>query len=154
MIRKLSIALVVMTALVITVGATLAANAHYVVGPNVTYSESTNTITVSGKAAGLGNGAATAAASLTGSVDVFSRCYNGGGNKPQADNKQETIAVNALRDFDVRNGQVTFAFYITPVSTLTCPGKQVVVVESATYDLTLTWDDFASLFWHDADTII
>jgi len=140
--------------LVITVGATLAASAHYVVGPNVTYSGSTNTITVSGKAAGLGNGAATAAASLTGSVDVFSRCYNRGGNKPQADNKQETLPVDATNVFNVRNGQVTFSFAITPVSTLTCPGNQIVVVESATYDLTLTWTDFPSLFWHETGTII
>jgi hypothetical protein len=147
MIRKFTIALVVMAALVITVGSTLAASAHYVRGPDVIYSATTNTITVSGKAAGLGNGAASAAATLSGSVNIFSRCYTKSGNTPQAANKQETIPVDATRDFDIRNGQVTFSFDITPVSTLTCPGKQYVHVESLSYDLTLTWVGFPSLDW-------
>jgi hypothetical protein len=112
-------------------------------GPTV--SVGTNAITISGKAAGLGNAADTADASLTGTVDVFSRCYNRGGNKPQADNKQETINVNQNQTFDVRNGQVTFSSSVSPISTLTCPGNQVVVIESVAYNLNLTWPAFPSL---------
>jgi hypothetical protein len=131
--------------LVMTTGV-LGASPHYVQGPTVTVSSTS--LTVSGKAAGLGNAAATADASLTGTVDVFSRCYNKGGNKPQADNKQETINVSQNQTFDVRNGQVTFSFTVTPLSTLTCPGNQVVVIESVSYDLFLTWPAFPELNRH------
>jgi hypothetical protein len=145
-LRKTGILIAVLTALVITVGATLAANGHYVVGPNV--SVSNTALTISGKAAGLGQGSTTANWTLTGSVDVFSRCYNRGGNKPQADNKQETIAVNQTGSFAVNNGQVTFSISVSPLSTLTCPGNQIVVIESVSYDLYLTWPGFPSLNAH------
>jgi hypothetical protein len=131
--------------LVMTTGV-LAASPHYVQGPTVTVSSTA--LTVSGKAAGLGNAADTADASLTGTVDVFSRCYNRGGNKPQADNKQETINVTQNQTFDVRNGQVTFSFTVSPLSTLTCPGNQIVVIESVSYDLFLTWPAFPALNRH------
>jgi hypothetical protein len=140
--RMISLVGAVALTLVLTTGV-LAASAHYVQGPTVTVSNTA--LTVSGKAAGLGNADATADASLTGTVDVFSRCYNRGGNKPQADNKQETINVNQDQTFDVRNGQVTFSFTVTPLSTLTCPGNQQVKIESVSYDLTLTWPAFPAL---------
>jgi hypothetical protein len=89
------------------------------------------------QAAGLGN-VPSAEFSLTGTVDVFSRCYNRGGNRPQAENKQETVLVDATETFDVRNGQTTGSFTIAPLSSLTCPGNQVVVIESVAYDLTLS----------------
>ena len=146
MYRKTGIFIAVLTALIITAAATMAANGHYVVGPNV--SVSGTALTISGKAAGLGQGSTTADWTLTGSVDVFSRCYNKGGNKPQADNKQETLAVNQSGSFEVRNGQVTFSISISPLSTLTCPGNQVVVIESVSYDLQLTWPGFPSLDAH------
>jgi hypothetical protein len=143
MVRKFSIGAAVLAVLIVTASAVMAASPHYVQGPTV--SASSTSLTISGKAAGLGNASATADASLTGSVDVFSRCYNRGGNKPQADNKQETIAVNQNQTFDVRNGQVTFSFTVSPLSTLTCPGNQQVVVESVSWNLTLTWPGFPSL---------
>ena len=97
-----------------------------------------NALTVNFKAAGLGN-ATGATFTLTGTVQVYSRCYNRGGNKPQADNKQETIDVNQTQTFPVRNGQTTGSFTVTPLSTLTCPGNQVVVIESVDYsDLVLS----------------
>lgn len=135
MIRKLSIALVVMTALVITVGSTLAASPHFIGTPKLTVSG--NSINVTASIAGLGD-AEGATFSLDGSVDVFSRCYNRGGNKPQADNKQETIAVSQTETFPVRNGRTNVSFTITPLSTLDCPGNQVVVIESISWDLTLS----------------
>ena len=46
--------------------------------------------------------------------------------------------VKTANDFGVRNGSVSGSFSITPLSTLTCPGNQRVVIESVTYDLTLT----------------
>ena len=116
--------------------AAVAASPHFIGTPTATVSG--NALTVSFKAAGLGN-AAGATFNLTGNVEVFSRCYNNGGNKPQADNKQETIAVNQTQTFPVRNGQTTGSFTVTPLSTLTCPGNQVVVIESVDYsDLVLS----------------
>jgi hypothetical protein len=120
-------------------------NPHYVTGPTVTLSSTSLTIT--GKVAGLGN-ITSVDASLTGTVDVFSRCYNKGGNKPQADNKQETINVNQDASFDVKNGTTTFSFSVSPLSTLNCPGNQVVVIESVSYDLFLTWPQQPSLDRH------
>ena len=116
-------------------GPALAANPHVVRGPDVTLSG--NTLTITASIAGLGD-VDEATFDLDGTVDVFSRCYNRGGNKPQADNKQETINVDTTETFPVRNGRTNVTFTITPVSTLTCPGNQVVVIESFTWDLTLS----------------
>jgi hypothetical protein len=60
MIRKLTIALVVTTALALTVGSTLAANPHYVGPKTPTYSidGSTGSLWVDFKAAGYGSGQA------------------------------------------------------------------------------------------------
>jgi hypothetical protein len=83
------------------------------------------------KAAGLGNATAYATWSLTGSGTLFSRCYNRGGNKPQADNKQETVDIGATFDTAVNHGNTTFSGTVATVtSSLTCPGNQVVKVES------------------------
>ena len=142
MLRKLSISTAVLTALVITASAVFAASPHFIGTPSI--STQGNSLVVSASVAGLGN-AVGADATLTGSVDVFSRCYNRGGNKPQADNKQETIAVNQAGTFPVRNGRTNVSFTITPLSTLTCPGNQVVVIESISYDLTLNVE---GVTWH------
>lgn len=135
MTRKMGIGLTVLTALVVSVGSALAANAHFIGTPNLTVSG--NSIVVTASIAGLGD-AEGADFALDGSVDVFSRCYNRGGNKPQADNKQETIAVSEAATFPVKNGRTNVSFTITPLSTLTCPGNQIVVIESLTWDLTLS----------------
>jgi hypothetical protein len=143
--RSLALSVVALLLATTSVLAAGAGNPHYNTGPTVTV---TNTsLTVSGKVAGLGN-ITTADASLTGTVDVFSRCYNRGGNKPQADNKQESINVDQDVSFDVKNGTTTFSFTVTPLSTLTCPGNQIVVIESVSYDLNLTWPDQPQLDRH------
>jgi hypothetical protein len=113
----------------------LAASPHFIGDPQV--SVSGNSLTVTFKAAGLGN-VDEATFNLEGTVDVSSRCYTKSGNKPQAANKQETIAVNSTETFPVRNGQTTGSFTVTPLSTLTCPKGQRVVIEGVTYDLTVT----------------
>jgi hypothetical protein len=119
-----------------------AASPHYVVDPTVVVSG--NALTISGKAAGLGN-IGSADASLTGTIDVSSRCFTKKGNTPQADNKQEQISVNQDESFPVRHGSVTFSFSVSPLSTLRCPGNQYVGIESISYSLTLTWPDFPEL---------
>jgi hypothetical protein len=123
-------------ALMLTATAALAASPHIVGNPSATVSG--NTLTVKASVAGLGN-VETVDLTLTGTVDVFSRCYNRGGNKPQADNKQETMTVNSTGTFPVRNGRTNATFTVSPVSTLNCPGNQVVVIESFSYDLTISY---------------
>jgi hypothetical protein len=137
--RKSSITLVALIGVFVMLAFTAVAGAaspHFIGTPKATVSA--NTLTVTFKAAGLGN-AAGATFNLAGDVQVFSRCYNRGGNKPQADNKQETASVNQTKTFDVTNGQTTGTFTVSPLSTLTCPGNQVVVIESVDYsNLVLT----------------
>jgi hypothetical protein len=70
---------------------------------------------------------------------VSSRCYTKSGNKPQAANKQEAINVDAQTTSAVRNGRTNASLTVTPLSTLDCPGGQHVVVESVTYDITLSY---------------
>ena len=43
----------------------------------------------------------------------------------------------ATAEFPVRNGRTNVSFTITPLSTLTCPGNQQVVIDSVSFDLTL-----------------
>jgi hypothetical protein len=112
-----------------------AANAHFIGTPSI--SQNGNTLTVSFRAAGLGN-VESATFNLDGSVTVSSRCYTRKGNTPQAANKQETVPVSASDTFPVSNGQTRGSFSVTASSTLDCPGGQHVVIESFTYDLTLT----------------
>jgi hypothetical protein len=112
-----------------------ASSPHVVKGPDV--SVSNNTLTITASIAGLGN-VSSATFNLNGTITVSSRCYTKSGNTPQAANKQETIPVDATGTFPVRNGRTNVSFVVTPLSTLKCPGGQHVVIESVSYDLTLT----------------
>ncbi len=126
--------LVVLAALTFSIGVAApaqAANAHFISGPTATVSG--NTLTVTGSVAGLGN-ASGAKFTLSGDVVVSSRCFTKSGNKPQAANKQETIAVSDTKTFNVRNGRTNFTFTVTPLSTLTCPKGQIAVIESVTFN--------------------
>lgn len=133
--KRLILVVAMVASLGLVAGPALAANPHVVKGPDVTVSDTSLTVTAS--IAGLGN-VDEATFNLDGTVEVFSRCYNKGGNKPQADNKQETITVAEAETFPVRNGRTNVSFEITPLSTLTCPGNQRVVIESLTWDLVLS----------------
>jgi|SRR5215208_2339207 hypothetical protein len=116
-------------------GTVFAASPHQIGSTSVTVSG--NSLTISASIAGLGN-VPSATFDLSGTIDVSSRCYTRSGNKPQAANKQETINVAASGDFPVRNGRTNVSFTVSPISTLTCPPGQRVVIESATYDLTIS----------------
>jgi hypothetical protein len=111
---------------------------HYVTGPTATVSG--NSLTVSWKAAGLGNTVTSADFSLTGTADVTSQCFTRSGNPVQGVPKSETIDVNVTGTFDVRNGQTTGSLTVSPLSTLTCTGSQQVRILSVSFDLTLTGD--------------
>jgi hypothetical protein len=122
----------------IAVPVAFAASPHYVVGPNVTIAN--NTLTVSWKAAGLGNTATSVDFALTGTVTVTAQCFTRSGNPVQGVPKTDTNDVNATGMFDVRNGSVTGSLSVSPLSTLTCTGSQQARILSASYDLFLNGD--------------
>ena len=97
-----------------------------------------NSITFSASVAGLGN-ANTATFDWAGTINVSSRCYTRSGNKPQAANKRESINVSAQTTSDVRNGRTNATLTVAPLSTLQCPKGQIVVIESVTYDITMSY---------------
>lgn len=132
--RFLVVAVVALT-LGLVAGPAIAANAHLVKGPAV--AQDGNSLVITASIAGLGN-VPSADFTLSGEVNVFSQCYNKGGHNPAADNKEETLLVNETDTFPVRNGRTNVSFTITPLSTLDCPGNQVVRIESVTYDLVLS----------------
>ena len=132
--RVMGVLAFALTAVLLLGAPAQAANAHLVKGPDVAVSG--NSLIITASIAGLGT-VDEANFSLTGDVSVFSRCYNKGGNKPQADNKQETVAVDQNGVFPVRNGRTNVSFTVTPLSTLQCPGNQVAVIEDVSWDLVL-----------------
>jgi hypothetical protein len=118
--------------------AAFADSPHYVRGPTVTVSG--NSLTVTWKAAGLGNTVDSVDFSLTGTANVTSQCYTKSGNPVNGVPKSESVDVDLSEPFDVRNGSVTGSLTVSPLSTLTCTGNQHVVIQSVSYDLTLNGD--------------
>jgi hypothetical protein len=119
--------------------AAFADSPHYIKGPTATVSG--NSLTVSWKAAGLGNTATSVDFALTGTANVTSQCFTKSGNPVNGVPKSETIDVNVTGTFPVRNGQTTGSLTVSPLSTLTCTGNQHVEILSVSFDLTLTGDD-------------
>src|SRR3954454_2877211 len=119
--------------------AAVASSPHYIKGPTATVSG--NSLTVSWKAAGLGNTATSANFALTGTANVTSQCFTRSGNPVNGVPKSEQVDVDVSGDFPVRNGSVTGSLTVSPLSTLTCTGNQHVVIQSVSFDLTLTGDD-------------
>ena len=132
--RLLVVASAVLT-LGLLAGPAVAASPHVVKGPTVALDG--NSLVITASIAGLGN-VPSADFSLDGDVNVFAQCYNRGNHNPGADNKQETISVHKTATFPVRNGRTNVVFTVTPLSTLDCPGNQVVRIDSLTYNLTLS----------------
>ena len=117
----------------------VAASPHYIRGPDLTFGA--NSLTVSFKAAGLGNTVESVDFNLSGTVNLTSQCFTRSGNPVQGVPKQETVDVNAGGTFPVRNGSVTGSITVSPLSTLTCTGNQHVESTINSFDLTLTGDD-------------
>jgi hypothetical protein len=134
--RSIIVGTAVLATLLLGSTAALAASPHIVGSPSTTVSG--NSLILSASVAGLGS-VPSVTFDLDGTVDVSSRCYTKSGNKPQAANKQESISVDQTATFDVRNGRTNATFTVTPLSTLTCPGGQHVVIESVTYSLDLNY---------------
>jgi hypothetical protein len=81
----------------------MAGNPHFVGSPTI--SRSGNTLTVSGKEAGLGN-----EDQIHVVLTATALCINPGGKHPKAENKE---SVSAEGDFPVQNGKANFTLSVT-----------------------------------------
>jgi hypothetical protein len=99
MIRKAGIFVSVSAALVLLASTVAAGNAHFVGNPQI--SVSGNSVTVSGKVAGLGN-----VPQIDVTVSGDAACVNRGNNNPNAANK---ASFSAAGSFPVQNGKALFS---------------------------------------------
>ncbi|MEO6020580.1 MAG: hypothetical protein ABIP45_10080 [Knoellia sp.] len=140
--RKIFLVLIGLLLAAFTATSAQAASAHFVKGPSG--SVSGNTLTVTFKAAGLGNASETATFSLTGTVTVESQCYTRSGNPVNGVPKSDTVTVNSTETFPVRNGSVTGTFTVSPLSTLTCTGNQTVRTTVTSADLMVSGEGISA----------
>ena len=125
--KKMVVALVV--AMLGATGLLLAGNAHFVGVP--VFTQSGDTVTVSGKVAGLGN-VPQIHVVLSGDAE----CVNRGSNKPSADNKD---TFSAEGDFPVQNGKALFVLDVTATFQPPCSPPMTVVWSNLR--VTVTADD-------------
>jgi hypothetical protein len=88
------------------------------------------------KEAGLGTTVSTANVSCSASASATYACINGGGNHPQAANKETVTApVTGGGTFPVRNGSVTGSITVAPPGpgNFSCPGGQRLVLAGVSY---------------------
>ncbi len=137
--RGVVIVLSIVMALVLTVTPVMAASPHFI---NASASvDNAGNLVVSWKEAGLGDNQLidyVASANASG----FYACINGGGNHPQAANKEAFEGpVSGSGTFNSgKNGQITASLTVAPPpSPLTCPNGQRLVLACVTYsDVALT----------------
>ena len=94
----------------------LAGSPHFV--GQTTIERSGDSLTVSGKIAGLGN-----EAQVEVEITVDARCVNPGGNKPQAENKSSFAAAGV---FPVQNGKANFSLTVTATFQPNCSPPMTV----------------------------
>lgn len=109
-----------------TAGATTLATPAFAGSPHfvgaVTATQNGNTLTVSGKEAGLGN-----ETQVHIEVTADALCVNRGGNHPKATNK---TSVSAAGDFPVQNGKANFSLSATATFQPDCSPPMTVVFEN------------------------
>jgi hypothetical protein len=98
-----------------------AGSPHFV---EVTATRSGNTLTVSGKEAGLGNEDQVHIV-----VSATAQCINGGDKHPKAANKQ---SVSAAGDFPVQNGKANFTLSVTATFQPNCSPPMTVAFTNVT----------------------
>ena len=123
------------------VGSALAvSNAHFVGNP--TASRSGNTLTVSGKVAGLGQ-----VEVITVTVSADAQCVNPGSNKPKAANKQ---SISSTADVPVQNGKANFSLDLTATFQPDCTPP--MTVEFSNVVVTVTAADGTNLVFRFSGT--
>ena len=104
-----------------------AGSPHFV--GDISVSRSGDSLTVSGKEAGLGNETQVQIV-----VEATALCFNGGGNHPKAVNK---VDVSAAGDFPVQNGKANFSLTVTASFSPSCsPPMTVVFTDVSVTDTT------------------
>lgn len=116
--RRLAvIGMTVFAAMALVVPSAWAGSPHFVGA--ITVTRQGNSITVSGKEAGLGN-----ETQVHIEVTADAQCVNPGGNEPQAENK-ESFTVGG--DFPVQNGKALFSLTLTATFQPDCTPPMTVV---------------------------
>jgi hypothetical protein len=128
-------ALILAGVLVLALASTaLAANPHFVKGPD--YTATTSALTASGKAAGLAN-APTQAFLTADQVNVSYHCVNHGNNFAPGHPATSTSVAGPTQNISPRNGQITFNATLpapVPSAADACPSRQWrVIVDSVDY---------------------
>jgi hypothetical protein len=104
---------------------------------NSSISSTTGALSVNFKETGLGNTVSTEQVTLTvDNATAVYQCFNGGGNHPQAGNKETVSAsLTTTGNFPVRNGQTTGTISAGPPSQgdFSCPSGQKLFLQSVTY---------------------
>lgn len=114
--RLLLVVVLALAAAAIAVPVAEAGSPHFV---SVTASRSGNTLTVSGKEAGLGN-----ETQVHIEVTATAECINGGNHHPKAENKE---SLSAQGDFPVQNGKADFSLELTASFQPDCTPPMTVV---------------------------
>ena len=112
-----TLALLAVTATAVVATGALAGSPHFV-SNTVTATRTDNSLTVSGKEAGLGDEAQVHIV-----VSATAECINGGGNHPKAVNK---TSVSSEGTFPVQNGKAEFSLSLTPVFQPSCSPPMTV----------------------------
>jgi hypothetical protein len=108
---------------VVAVAPAWAGSPHFV-DDSVTATRTGDSLTVSGKEAGLGDEAQVHIV-----VTATALCINGGGNHPKAANKE---SVSAEGDFPVQNGKANFSLTLTAVFQPPCNPPMTVAFTDVT----------------------
>ena len=115
--RILALSATALAALFLVIPAAWAGSPHFV-DSTVTATRTGNTLTVSGKEAGLGDEAQVHIV-----VSATALCINGGGNHPKAVNKE---SVSNEGTFPVQNGKADFSLSLTAVFQPPCSPPMTV----------------------------
>lgn len=134
--RFLLFAIIASTTMAVAAPSVFAGSPHFI---SVTATRSGDTLTVSGKEAGLGN-----ETQVHIEVTATAECINGGGKHPKAVNKE---SISAEGDFPVQNGKALFELTLTASFQPDCsPPMSVrfsnVVVSDTEHNLTKRLGDF------------
>ena len=125
--RSIAIGLTLFIALTLAVSTVLAGNPHFV--GNISIVRDGNSLTISGKLAGLGN-----EDQVEIRVEAEAACINPGSKKPQAANKE---SFSAQGTFPVQNGKADFSLTLTATFQPNCsPPMSVVWTNIVVIDLT------------------
>jgi len=128
-LKKRFVVFAALVGAIAAISAVAIAGSPHFVDSTVTATQSGNTLTVTGKEAGLGD-----EAQVQIQVTATALCINNGGNHPKAVNK---ASVSAVGTFPVQNGKADFSLTLTAVFQPDCsPPMTVAFTNIVVTDLT------------------